>query len=180
MFQYDEPTGMLLKMRLDDSYLKHFGRGGLSQYNSRLSQVKYIHRNPAGNEYYYFRVTLLGKRYTSPVHHIVWFIKMGEWPDEIDHVDGDGLNNKIENLRKCSRLENNKNHRLQRNNSSGVNGVSYRKDTGKWRAFSYVSIPKRKQIVIGSFDNLFDAVCARKSFDLRNGFSGRHGERKTY
>lgn len=51
----------------------------------------------------------------------------------VDHIDGDGLNNRRANLRVVFHGENMKNSRLRINNSSGVKGVRL-DPTGKWRA----------------------------------------------
>lgn len=50
----------------------------------------------------------------------------------IDYKDGNGFNNKKENLRICSQGENTKNKSFTSNNTSGFIGVSYRKDRNVW------------------------------------------------
>lgn len=59
-------------------------------------------------------------------HRLVFFMKNGLWPNgQIDHMDNDKLNNKIENLRDCAAKENAENKKTpQKNNSVGVLGVS--------------------------------------------------------
>jgi len=75
---------------------------------------------------------------------------------EIDHINGNGLDNRQENLRICSHLENMRNRKLHKNNKSGVKGV-YRSDN-KWRVQIRVN---KKAIEIGQFLNLEDARIAR-------------------
>lgn len=53
---------------------------------------------------------------------------------DIDHIDGDGLNNQKSNLRPCTRSQNNGNARMPRNNKSGFKGVSFDKNRGLWVA----------------------------------------------
>jgi len=69
-------------------------------------------------------------------HRLVWFLHYNEWPeDQLDHVDGDKVNNAISNLRSCSRQKNSSylNH-MHKNNTSGYRGVYYEKKQRKWRA----------------------------------------------
>jgi len=75
---------------------------------------------------------------------------------EVDHIDGDGLNNTKINLRKATHAENMRNRKLQKNNTSGYAGVSpvY---NNKWRA----QIKVDGQIkYLGVFENKQDAVSA--------------------
>ncbi len=67
-------------------------------------------------------------------HRIIWLIVYGECPKEIDHIDGDKLNNRLENLRKCDRSQNVWNRKRQKNNTSGFKGVHLHRQTNKWRA----------------------------------------------
>jgi hypothetical protein len=53
---------------------------------------------------------------------------------DIDHIDGDGLNNQRENLRSCTHSQNLMNRLANRNNTSGFKGVVWHKRAGKWRA----------------------------------------------
>lgn len=52
----------------------------------------------------------------------------------VDHVDGDGLNNRRKNLRHATQLENNRNQKRRNDNTSGLKGVSWNKRDKKWRA----------------------------------------------
>ena len=53
---------------------------------------------------------------------------------ECDHRDGDGLNNRRKNLRTCSRAENAFNRGARAGNTTGYKGVSWDRDSGRWRA----------------------------------------------
>ena len=60
----------------------------------------------------------------------------------VDHQDGDGLNNRRENLRPCSIAENNRNRRrMQSTNTSGYRGVSWDGKRGRW--FAQISVNNR-------------------------------------
>lgn len=106
------------------------------------------------------------------VHRIIWEMHYGPTPGGfvIDHVDGNGLNNSLDNLRLVSRIENARNYPRQSNNTSGVVGVS--KDGNKWRA-AIGGGKKREDL--GAFEDLFEAVCARKSAENNLGYHPNHG-----
>lgn len=70
------------------------------------------------------------------------------WP-MTDHVDGDGLNNARSNLRPASRAQNNRNSRVQKNNKTGLKGVSPMR-SGRWRARIAVD---GKQMALGAYDS---------------------------
>lgn len=67
----------------------------------------------------------------------------------VDHIDGNGLNNQKSNLRISSPKENNRNRRLNKNNSSGYKGVSFDKKSKKWVAYIKINY---KHITLGRFD----------------------------
>ena len=121
---------------------------------------------------------LLGIGYKSKVykvaaHRVAWMFTTGDWPSgEIDHLDGNGLNNSINNLRDVSRSENNKNRRLQSNNTTGIHGVSFRPKYNSWRVYSFA---EKKQTHLGVYFDFFEACCVRKRYELENGFTARHG-----
>lgn len=71
----------------------------------------------------YRRVRYRRKHYLA--HRLVWLHVVGEWPqDEIDHIDRNKLNNRIENLRVVGRKHNQQNQRAARkDNSLGTRGV---------------------------------------------------------
>ena len=96
----------------------------------------------------------------------------GDWPCEIDHIDGNGLNNKISNLRNVSRVENSKNQRKSTRNKSGVVGVCWDRTYNKWKASIRVNGVLHH---VGQFKSLFDAVCASKQSELKYDFHRNHG-----
>lgn len=70
-------------------------------------------------------------------HRLAWFLVHGEWPQgEIDHIDGDRLNNRLNNLRVVDRAGNSQNRRNApaNNLSCGLLGVSWNKQHKKWQA----------------------------------------------
>lgn len=114
---YDEksPSGLVWKCQKSKN-VKCYGRAG---YKTKAN---------------YWVVQIDGESYRA--HRIIWFIFHGEIQHgmEIDHIDGNGLNNKIDNLRLCSRSENLCNRSRPKNNTSGVNGVHFCSANKAWIA----------------------------------------------
>ena len=50
----------------------------------------------------------------------------------LDHIDGNQLNNRIENLRPITVSQNQRNTKLRKDSTSGIKGVSWQKQTNKW------------------------------------------------
>lgn len=77
---------------------------------------------------------------------------------EIDHVNLDTLDNRRCNIRYCTHQQNQMNQPLQKNNTSGVSGVSYYPARHKFRARIKVN---QHEIHLGYYDTFDDAVMAR-------------------
>ena len=108
-------------------------------------------------------------------HRIIWSIFYNDCSDfTIDHINGDSCDNRIVNLRKSNALDNMRNRKLQSNNKSGALGVCWYKASRKWKA--YIKNNK-KNIHLGYFDNLDDAIAARKEAEAKYGFHPNHGRR---
>jgi hypothetical protein len=74
-----------------------------------------------------------GRRYKCS--RLVWLYQTGEWPThEIDHVNGDRVDNRFCNLREATLTENRWNSRKRVNNTSGYKGVSWDSARSLWKA----------------------------------------------
>lgn len=100
----------------------------------------------------YLRVSFKGKRFY--VHRLVYLFHHGYLPDTVDHINGNGSDNRIENLRGCTQAENNLNSKIPKSNTSGVKGVSWNKQHNRYKGIVQY---KGKQYFIGYFDNLEEA-----------------------
>lgn len=81
-----------------------------------------------GGGHSYLRVSIENRRYY--VHRVVWYLHFGTWPEQLDHIDGNRINNRIENLREVSVLANNLNRQVCKRRGRGV----YLTGAGKWQA----------------------------------------------
>lgn len=116
----------------------------------------------------YIQITIDGTAFLA--HRLAWFYVYEEWPDEIDHVNGDRKDNRISNLRSCTRSQNMSNRPVRLDSKSRVKGVSFHKASRLWRA----QITFNKKVIhIGSFKNKEDAGLAYrlKSIELKGKFS---------
>lgn len=93
----------------------------------------------------YRRGSVFDRRYWA--HRVIWAIHYGEWPeDQIDHVDNDGLNNRLSNLREATASENQRNQGARKTNKSGYKGVSWH---SRDKAFHAQISVDGKQISLG-------------------------------
>ena len=115
----------------------------------------------------YIQISLKGKTYRA--HRLAWFYVHGEWPvDQIDHIDKNRTNNRIDNLRDVSNQINSTNQNKSKVNTSGVTGVYWSNYDKKWMARIQYN---RKKLHLGYFDNKQDAINARKDAEVRFGFT---------
>jgi hypothetical protein len=87
-------------------------------------------------------------------HRLIFMMHHGYVPEFIDHIDGNKLNNRIENLRPATKSENEYNKKLKRKTFSGIKGITWRRDSKKWRAKITVD---GKEITIGNYVDIEDA-----------------------
>lgn len=100
--------------------------------------------------------------------------------DEIDHIDGNPLNNAKDNLRKVTLKMNQQNKPTPITNTSGVMGVNWDKNKLKWRTevrwTDSNNIRQRK--FLGYFDSIHEAAEVRKQALSELGFHPNHGRTK--
>lgn len=77
----------------------------------------------------------------------------------LDHINGNGFDNRKCNLRKATLNENSKNHKIYKTNKSGCSGVRLI-DKNKWQSYIYYN---RQRIDLGTYDSYDEAVKIRKS-----------------
>jgi len=121
----------------------------------------YAIRGPRQNE------DMKGKSRRIAMHRVIWEYYNGNIPDGmvIAHIDGNGLNNILENLRCVTPSDRSKNHSICKNNKSGCTGVKWEQRRSKWIA--YISI-KSKLTRIYYGDSKEDAIAARKAAEIEH------------
>jgi hypothetical protein len=110
-------------------------------------------------------------RVNLKAHRVAWAIHHGRWPSEVDHLNGDKTDNRLDNLREVTRQINSCNRSRRSDNSSGAVGVDFYQGR-TWRARLHT---QGREVVIGYFDTMESAVAARKAAQLEYGFTERHG-----
>lgn len=158
---YDPETGVFYhKVRSIDMFSSERNmKKWNTRYALKIAGRKRTHKN--GKSYWY--ITINDKEYLA--HRMVWLYVYGELPSgHIDHIDGNGVNNTIRNLRDVDALTNAKNSRLYKTSKTGVNGVTIHSQNGK-----YVSkiCANNKTYSLGCYHDFFEACCARKSAERK-------------
>lgn len=112
-----------------------------------------------GNVSYAYANQKVGHRKfkTIRMHRLIYKVETHEI---IDHINGDGLDNRVANLRKADRAQNNWNSLASSLNKSGVKGVHWNRAAGKWTA----GISARgKRYFLGYFTTIPEAKAAYDS-----------------
>lgn len=155
LFRYDEETGRLFWK--NKSHPRSHAQIGSEVGTKRVDG----------------RHEIIVKGHHFRTHRVIWFMANGVWPkDEIDHLDGDPSNNRLDNLREATRSENARNMRKRHNSQVCMNGVYWQKRDGRYQV--YIGAGGRQKY-LGYFANLDDACAARRAAEIEYGYSARHG-----
>ena len=122
----------------------------------------------------YRQVRLRGFRKMLLAHRLVWIWHRGPIAagSEVDHLNGDARDNRIENLRAVSHSTNLTNRAKLRSNTSGHTGVSWIAERGLWRARGYIGAASKH---LGYFTERADAEAAMRAYWKASGCTPRHG-----
>jgi len=148
-FTYDKNRGSLFRLK---------------SYHKRYIGETFGAKNGRG----YMLVRIGSKKYS--VHRIAWFLIKGTEPDEIDHIDHNKENNTILNLREVDRTTQLRNRRLNKNSSTGHNGVSM--ENGKYKV--HIGINGSK-VHLGVYNTIEEATASRMSANKVFDFHKNHG-----
>jgi HNH endonuclease len=104
-------------------------------------------------------------------HRVVWALAHGRWPvEDIDHINGDRSDNRLENLREVTRQQNLQNTARRKDNTTGITGV--RRMRGRWQARIFLD---GQYTCLGTFDDLSEAAAVRKAAEMSHGYHPNHG-----
>ena len=101
---------------------------------------------------------------TYHAHRVAWAVQHNEWPDVIDHINGDRSDNRLSNLRNITKSENARRKAM----SDKLPGVSFCKIRKLWRArvtFNYA------ESHIGYYKTEAEAIKARQAQNIKLGFT---------
>lgn len=154
-FDYDKATGLLFRKKTEH------GRkaGDVAGYVKKSDGYRYVKINNKA----------IG------AHRLIWFIEKGYWSTmDIDHINTNRSDNRIENLREATRSQNLHNCSVGKLNTHGCKGIRYQvKGKRKWCARI---MHNYKSFYLGVFYTKEEAIAAykKKSIELLGEFSGEN------
>ena len=118
----------------------------------------------------YLCTRINNKKYLN--HRLIFLMHYGYLPELLDHIDGNKLNNRIENLRSATNSENSRNSKIRKNNTSGIKGVTWDISSKKWKAQIR---DEKKYKCIGRYKTIEEAAEAiKKTREELHGEYARH------
>jgi len=177
LLTYNPDTGKLFWKERPLKYFKN-PKIGMKSWNTRWAGKEAftdINRKKSG-QISRLDGKLLNKDYYT--HRIAWLIYYGEWPkNQIDHINQDPTDNRIENLRDVTHAENHKNRTLQNNNTTGYSGVSFYKYNRykKYRARIRINNIEKH---LGYYDTVEEAAAVRAVASINYNFHPKQGKEK--
>jgi hypothetical protein len=111
----------------------------------------------------YYKVELKHKSFY--LHRLIWLYHNKTFPIlELDHIDGNTTNNRIENLREVNRNQNLQNITVTKKSKSGIKGVYFLESSKKWICDIGVN---NKTIHLGTYITCQEAIDARKTAEIK-------------
>ena len=183
-FEYDPGSGRVYHKEIGEDSLPLGSKLGLQHWNKKAGKLADVYDIPDKRTAYrkVKHQSEIGLCYFIS-HRLAWLLTHKEWPSgEIDHLDGNGLNNNLCNLRDCGNTTHNRRNIYTYQKRKYPRGVRYylsgAAKTPTFRAYFHGDDGKLKTLYCGR--DLFEACCARKSWenemlkDPSNGYTARH------
>ena len=96
----------------------------------------------------------------------------GSFPEVVDHINHNKLDNKFSNLCNSTYTNNSKNMPISKRNKSNMVGVCWDKTREKWKAQINVD---GKTKALGRFNSKEDAIACRKRANQQHNYHKNHG-----
>lgn len=107
----------------------------------------------------YISITI--NKHIYRAHRLVWLYCFQEWPSNyLDHINGDKIDNRLDNLREATTVENSYNIKAHKDSSTGIKGIYFNKANNNYRAQIRYN---GKTISLGSFKTPEEASLAYNS-----------------
>lgn len=146
-FDYNISTGILYWK--NERPITHFANEGTcKKWHTQYSNKEAGRIKKENDTLSYKGVKIQGSEYY--VHIIVWIMVYGYQPTLIDHIDGNGINNILSNLRECTSTKNSRKSKISSRNSTGIKGVRLT-PSGKYQVDASID---NKSIGFGTYDNI--------------------------
>ena len=143
---YDPTTGVFTRLA---------PRTGPMQGNTTVGTLN----KPGG----YMCMSVKGKRHLA--HRLAWIYMMGfDAEYQVDHKDGDKLNNRWSNLRHVTNACNMQNQKTRSTNTSGFTGVCWSKRQLMWSSTIYINGSSKH---LGYHDSALEAALARVTIEVQ-------------
>lgn len=165
---YDRDTGRFLWATIDEETCPHMTPGGIRYMSTRfLGRPALASKKGRG----YLGGMLAGVHIKA--HRAAWAYVYGQWPEaNIDHINGDTSDNRIDNLRDVSALHNMRNVKRRVDNQSGYTGVHFIEKRQTWVAQIRGDDGVNH---VWYFKTLPEAVAARKVAEKILNYHSNHG-----
>ena len=160
LYNVDEnENSVIIELYASDGDIKAYCIVDKCDWFGNLEKYKWTKESKSEKTQGYVVANVNGKN--TKIHRLIMKAKDGEI---IDHIDGDGLNNRRENLRRVNKYQSQMNRGLQSNNKSGYKGVHFHKTTQKWAATIGIH---NKSINLGLFEKIEDAIEIRRNAEIK-------------
>ena len=142
------------------------------QFKYDNKNAGYKHTDQRKYQSWDISITHNDKKYNIKCSRVIFLLHNGYLTKnkEVDHKDGNSLNNKVNNLRESTLAQNQHNSKLRKNNTSGHKGVYWNKASGKWMVRINVN---GKSYYFGMYVNKEDAI--KVAIEARKKLHGKFG-----
>jgi len=166
-FEYNKETGEIFWKARPESHFVSISACRRFNTLTALTQVA----KPTQAKY----ATVVVSKRQYKLHRLIYKLVTGDEAEVIDHENGDRWDNRWGNLRSVTGKENNQNKAVGYHNTSGILGV--RPSTYTPERWVAEIKSEGKQYRLGTFKDKFEAICRRKSAEVKYGFHVNHGRR---